>query len=91
MGTTELALLLKYGVPVAVKLLADGKEESETVDAVTSAITNMDAGVPDVGEKLLKADEEQTKNIIDGLFGMITGLGGAFGGLVKAFVGLLGG
>ena len=39
MGTTELNLLLKFGVPLAVKLLADGKDETETVNTVTAAVS----------------------------------------------------
>lgn len=89
MGSTELALLLKYGVPLAVKLLSEGKDEEETVEAVTSAITNLESGA-EIDEVLLAADEEQTKSIIDGLFGVLTGTLGAVGGLLKAFAGLFG-
>lgn len=91
MGSTELALLLKFGVPLAVKLLKDGKEETETIEVVSAAIVNMEAGEMDVGTALLEADEEQTRNIIDGLFGVITGIADAVGGLLKAIVGLFGG
>ena len=90
MGSTELNLLLKFGVPLAVRLLADGEDEKETIVTVTSAITGMASRV-DVGEALLEADEQQTKSIIDSLFGVIVGIGDAFGGLIKAIAGLLGG
>lgn len=92
MGTTELTLLLKYGIPLAIKLLNNGKDEEETTKAVTGAIEGMAAGEVDVGmgDALVKADKEQTKSIIDGLFGVITGTANALGGLVKALFGLFG-
>lgn len=88
MGTIETALLLKYAIPLAVKLLKHGKDEEETVTAVTEAIDGMAIGDVDVGDALVKANKEQTKNIIDGLFGIITGTANALGGLVKALFGL---
>lgn len=99
MGSTELGLALKYGVPLVVKLLADGKKEEETVAAVADVITNMaTGGAGDAGEigavisnGLLGADEQQTKNIIDGLFGVLTGVMGAIGGLLHAFTRVFGG
>ena len=91
MGSTELALILKFGVPLAVKLLSDGRDETETVEAVTGAIVNMESGDIELEETLLEADKEQTKSIIDGLFGVITGAAGALGGLLKAIIGLFGG
>ena len=91
MGNTELALLLKFGVPLAVKLLNDGKDEDETIEFVKTAIVNLEGGNTDLGSALVNADNEQTKNIIDGLFGVITGVGDAVGGLIKAFFRLFGG
>lgn len=91
MGTTETALLLKYGIPLAVKLLADGKDETETTESVVKAVAGMSAGGIDIGDKLLNADKEQSDGIIEGLFGVITGAGNALGSLVKAFFGLFGG
>ena len=91
MGSTELRLLLMYGVPLAVKLLRGGKDEKETVDAVTNAIVNLDGGDIDVGKTLLAANKEESKNIIDGLFDVITGVADAFGNLIGAFARLLGG
>ena len=88
MGSVELGLLLKFGVPLAVKLLGDGKNPDETVEVVTAAIVNMEAEPPDISEALLAANKEQTKNIIDGLFNVLTEGLGAFGGLLKAFFGL---
>ena len=90
MGNLELGLLLKYGVPLAVKLLRGGETEDETVEAVKAAIAGM-ANPPDVGETLLEADDEQAKGIVEGLFGVLTGVTDAFGGLLKAIGGLFGG
>ena len=87
MGTIELGLLLKFGVPLAVKLLTAGKTETETVIEVSHAIAGMSE--TNVGEVLLLADEQQSKSIIDGLFGLITGVANAFGNLINAFVGIL--
>ena len=87
MGSLELSLLLKYGVPLAVKLLKDGETEDETVEVVVTAITGLSDNI-DVGEALLKADKEQAKGIIDGLFGVLTGVTDAFGNLLKAIGGL---
>ena len=85
MGTVEMALLLKYGIPLAVKLLSNGVDEKETTKAVTVAIAGIASGeVNDIGPVFEEANEEQTKNIIDGLFGVITGATNALGGLVKA-------
>lgn len=90
MGTTELNLLLKFGVPLAVKLLADGKEEKEAIEIAKTAVAGMASGGNlDIGDVLLAADEEQTQSIIDGFFGLITGVGDAFGNLLKALGGLL--
>ncbi len=90
MGETELALILKYGIPLAVKMLHEGRDEEETVKVVKTAITGLKAGDVDIGGALLNANEEQSKSIIDGLFGIITGVGDAFGGLIKAFFGIFG-
>ena len=89
MGSLELELLLKYGLPVAVKLLQDGKDTNEVVEVVTKVITGIKD--KDIAEVFVKADDKQTKGIIEGLFGIITGVGDALGGLVKAIGGLFGG
>lgn len=82
MGSVELALLIKYGIPLAVKLLSNGKNEPETVEAVNTVITGISSG-GDVSGALLNADETQTNNIVDGFFGLLTGVSGALGNLVK--------
>ena len=91
MGSMELNLLLKFGVPLAVKLLVAGKDEKEVTDTVTAAVSGMAAGKVEIGKALLAADEKQTQSIIDGLLGVIVGTVDAFGGLIKAFLRLLGG
>jgi len=88
MGSVETTLILKYGIPLAIKLLNSGEDEPETVETVTEVIAGMEES-GDVGELLVKADAEQTKGIVDALFDVITGAADAFGGLVKALVGLL--
>ena len=90
MGTVELALLLKFGVPLAVKLLANGKDEEETSVVVGDAIEKMAAN-KDVGPVLRTADKAQTESIINGMFSVIVGTGDAIGCLLKAILGLLGG
>lgn len=84
MGALELSLILKYGVPLAIKLLLGGKIESETVDAVNSVITGMASGDIDVAKVLLAADEEQTNAIINGTYNVIIGTADALGDLVKS-------
>jgi hypothetical protein len=87
MGTVEMALLLKYGIPLAVKLLANGKNEKETTELVSGAIT--DLGKDDIVQALVTADEAQTNAIVNALFGVITGASGALAGLLGVFWGLL--
>jgi len=94
MGSTELTLVFRYGIPLAIKLLADGKSEAEIEKAVSATITGIyvaNAGELDVVAALAEADEKQADGIVDGLFGVITGAAGAVVGLIKAFCGLLGG
>ncbi len=86
MGTVETELILKYGIPLAFKLWNDGKDEPETVKAIVAAVAGFRES--DMTDALLKADEKQTKGIIDGLFGIITGATDAIGGLVKGIFGL---
>ena len=88
MGSTELALILKYVVPLAIKLANDGKDETETVTEIVSVINNIDKS-PDAIETLANADPEQTKSIIDGLFNVITGVAGAPFFLISSLVGLI--
>ena len=67
-----LLLALKYGVPLIKKLLDDGQDESEAVVTVNEILANIPLGAP--AETLLAADEETTKAIVDGMFGVITGV-----------------
>ena len=90
MGNLEMELLLKYGIPLAAKLLKSGESEEKVIEAVITTVSGL-KDAPDIGEALAKADKEQAKGIIEGLFGVLTGVVGAFGGLLKAFYGLFGG
>jgi len=85
MGSTELALLLKFGIPLAIKLLAGGKDEVETVEAINNLITGIANDSVDVGDALLLANQEQTSGIIQGIYDVITGATNALSNLVKAF------
>ena len=87
MGSIELALLLKYGLPLAIKLLDNSKDTDETIEVVTSVIAGMYKG--NVSEALINADDEQTESIITALFDVITGVSDAVGNLIKAFGRLL--
>lgn len=86
MGTVETELILKYGLPLIVELFVAGKSEPDTVKAVVAAVAGFKQ--PNIAEKLLEADEKQTKSIIEGLFGVITGATDAIGNLVKSIFGL---
>lgn len=90
MGSVELALLFKIGIPLAMKLLAAGKTEAEIIKAVRTTIASIEAGDTNIGDALANADSVQAKGIVEGLFGIITGVTDAVGDLVKAFCGLLG-
>lgn len=84
MGTIETQLMLKYGVPLAIKLLANGR-----VDAANEAqaiIENLDS--EGVGEALIHADSVQAESIVEGLFQTVIGKG--IGDLVSVLAGLLG-
>ncbi len=87
MGSIELALILKYGIPLAIRLLADGKDEDKALEIATSAIAGMYRG--NAGEALAGADDGQTESIISGLFDVIADVSDAMGNLIKAFGGLL--
>ena len=82
-----IELALKYGLPLAIKLLNNGKDETETQAVVTAAITGITSGT-DATETLLKADDAQTASIVDGLFNVITGAAGGLFGLIGALGGL---
>ncbi len=86
MGSVELGLLMKYGIPVAVKLLNKGKSEKEASEAARAIV--LLAG-NDVSNALLLADYKQTQSIIGSLYDVITDTGNALGGLLKSIGGLL--
>jgi len=90
MGSTELALLLKYGVPLVIRLLADGKNSEYVEEVVSCAITGVATSDIEVRDALINADGKQTQSIIASLFGVITGATDALGGLVCALGGLMG-
>jgi hypothetical protein len=83
MGSLEMMLLMKYGIPLAIKLLSEGKDDKETIDAANTAIGAITSG-HNAGDVLIGADEQQTNDIVNGLYGVLTGVTGAFGGLVKS-------
>ena len=91
MGATELALILKFGIPLGMKLISKGAKEQEAIDAVAATIDNLEANPLSMREVLLTADEQQTDDIINHLFGVITGIGGAGGGLLRVLFSLFGG
>ena len=91
MGNLELELALKYGIPLAVKLLSDGKGAKETELVVKEAVRNLVTSEVDFGKALAEASDEQADGIVEALFGLITGVAGAVGGLIKGIFGLLGG
>ena len=80
---TIIALTIQYGIPLAVKLLAKGKEEKEVAVAVTETVLSLSAG--DVGEKLINATPEQKNVIVDALYDVVTGTADALGNLLGAF------
>jgi len=87
MGTTEMGLILKYGIPLAIKLLAGGKDQEETEEAVQDAVGGIASG-EDVGGVLLSADEQQAQTIIDGMYDVITGATGALSSLIDGLAAL---
>jgi len=86
----ETILLLKYGVPLAFKLLGEGKSATEVKNAVEAIKIVSGVGGTDVKEALAEADEKQTNGIVEGLFGVLTGVTDAFSNLLKAIGGLFG-
>jgi len=91
MGNTEAQLALKFVLPVVIRMIANGKDEQETVEAAKDIIADFNKGGINFENKLLFADKEQTKSIIDGLFGLITGIPKALDGIIHALFGLFGG
>jgi len=67
MGSVELALLIKYGLPLAMKLIKAGEDGTKVAEVVTNIVTVKG----DIAETLLTADDQQTQAIIDGLFGEV--------------------
>ena len=90
MGSLEFQLLMKYGLPLAIKLLGDKHSEQEVKDAVKAVKIVADVSGDDAKEALLKADDKQTEGIVEGIFGLLTGVGDALGNLLKAIGGLFG-
>ena len=88
MGSIELTLLLRYGVPLAIKLIANGKTKNDAVVTAGDAAIGLAADI-DLAAKLVDAKPKQVKSIVDGLFDVITGASDAFSHLVVALVGLL--
>jgi hypothetical protein len=84
MGTVEMALLIKYGIPLAIKLLSAGKDVKETKEVVNTVVSGMN----DYKGPLLAADEAQTQEVVNGLFGVITGVTDALDGLIKGLGGI---
>ena len=82
-----LLLALKYGVPLLVKLLGNGQDESEAVVTVEEILTHMSLDTP--VDLLLAADEDTTNAIIDGMFGVLTGTVDATLGFLGAMTDLL--
>jgi type II secretory pathway component PulF len=87
MGSVEMMLLMNYGIPLAIKLLANGKDEKETAEVVTGAITGLTSGT-DVKTALVNATPEQKDAMVNALFGVITGATGAITNLISALGGL---
>lgn len=75
-------LLFKYGIPLAVKLLSDGKDEKETTEIIEEVVYSLQS--PDIVDYLLDADEEQTNRIVQGLYDVATGVGNSVQSLVDS-------
>ena len=87
MGSVEIALLIKYGVPLVIKLLSNGKEEASAIEIAEESIVNLkESGMVST---LLHADQEQTNVIVKALYDVVTGTALSAGKLIMAFVGLL--
>ena len=93
MGSTELALIVKFGLPIAARIF-DNDSKILPIDAAEQAIAEVEAlrkNLKNADEILLAADEAQTQGIIDGLFSFATGVVGAPVALIATFLGLFGG
>ena len=88
MGTGELGLLLKFGIPLAESLLLNHEEKAETLAAVVEAVNNLSNSVA-MGEALLDANEKETENIIKGLFDVLVGAGNAVNTLAGILINLM--
>ncbi len=73
MGTVETALLLKYGLPLAVRLIANGVAKDDAIEATTDMVEAINAE-EDVAQYLLKADAKATAIIVDGFYDTLTGV-----------------
>lgn len=81
MGTLEMALLLNVGLPLALKLINGGKNSDEAAKIAQMAVSDIS-----VIDQIATATPQQNKEIVDGLYDVLSGAGGAFGNLI----GLLG-
>jgi len=88
MGITETQLLIKYGIPLAVKLLDKDQDPSEVAHDVASAIDSI-AITRDITQKIANAPDDKAANIVEMLFKVLTGGLDAVGGLFKAVFGVL--
>ena len=75
-----IMLILKYGVPLAIRLIKDGKDDKEATQMALEVVENLATG--DIKEKLLDADKEQTEFIINALYGALQGLHEKFQSLI---------
>ena len=73
MGSVKLILLLKYGIPLAMHLIADGtptKDASENAVAVVHHLMELD----NIPQELVDADTQKASDVIDGMFQVIKGV-----------------
>ena len=80
MDPATLALILKFGIPLAFRLLNDGKDNQEAIETAQETVEALATG--DVVESLIAADEEQTEFIVNCLHGALSGVAEALGELL---------
>jgi hypothetical protein len=87
MGSVEAMLIFEYGIPLAIKLLASGKEEKETAEIVADTVSGLNkAGV---GAALKDATPAQKEAIVNGLYEVAAGVVGGAVNFITALGGLL--
>ena len=83
MSPLILGLTLKYGVPLAIRLIDEGKakDEQEAIETAQGIIADL-AFSDSITEQLVSADKEQTEFIVACLYGALTEAIGAIQELI---------